>query len=403
MRPGVDVISRALPAPRSAPTDTGVAFVVGPTATSDEPYALVHSLTEFVAVFGARAGGEVTYDAADVYFREGGSKLYVAPTNYTAAVAASSSRARTKADADVDAQVVDAPTQGALDRLTADLGPGQVFAADPALAGVADTQSALLAHAAATNRVALLSTPDGTAATLAAAGTALQAASNGRYGALFGPSAIVPGVVAGTTRTVPYAAVQAGIIARNDVAYTPNQASAGVLGQTVYALDVNGRYTDAEYQTLNDAGVNMARLIYGSVRTYGYRAAVDPDASPEWLSFGNGRLNMAIVAQAESVGERFVFSQLDGRRKTIAQFGGELAAVLAPFYDAGALYGETPSQAYDVNVGAQVNTAATIAAGELRAVISVRMSPFAEWVVIEIVKVSTMQSLQAGSGVAVAA
>jgi hypothetical protein len=40
-------------------------------------------MTEFVAAFGDRTGaGQVTYDAADAYFREGGSKLIVAPTNY---------------------------------------------------------------------------------------------------------------------------------------------------------------------------------------------------------------------------------------------------------------------------------------------------------------------------------
>jgi hypothetical protein len=82
-RPGVDVISRALPPPRSAPTDTGVAFIVGATTIFTLPYKLIYSLTEYVAAFGDRTGaGQATYDAVDAYFREGGSKLYVAPTNY---------------------------------------------------------------------------------------------------------------------------------------------------------------------------------------------------------------------------------------------------------------------------------------------------------------------------------
>lgn len=83
-RPGVDVISRALPPPRSAPTDTGVCFIVGPTLLTTLPYKLIHSLTEYVASFGDRTGaGQVTYDAADVYFREGGSALYIASTTYS--------------------------------------------------------------------------------------------------------------------------------------------------------------------------------------------------------------------------------------------------------------------------------------------------------------------------------
>jgi len=395
------------------------------------PYALVHSMTEYVAVFGDRTGGESTYDWADTYFREGGSRLYVASSSFVPGVFGGFTAEPPLGRADFEAmrrdeldayavekgidpsqfstktQIVDAldaagvaplaldPTlQSALDTLTKDLGPGQVAIADGALAGDPANQAALLAHAAKTNRVALLSVVDGNAAALGASGVALQAQQDGRYGALFAPSAVVPGIVAGTTRNVPYTAVEAGIIARNDLAYTPNQPAAGELGQTLYAIDVNGRYTDLEYQTLNESGVNMARVIYGGVRTYGYRSCVD-EATPTWLWFGWARLNMAITAEAEAIGERYVFTQLDGRRRTISQFGGELTAMLAPYYEAGALYGASAEEAYQVDVGVQVNTDATIAAGELHAVISVRMSPGAEWVVIEIVKVATTQALPA--------
>lgn len=413
MRPGVDVISRALPPPRSAPTDTGVAFIVGATVTTNISYKLVHSLTEYVGVFGDRSGvGLATYDAADVYFREGGSQLYVAPTNAVGPFALESGAEyieaelepapKTKASNGVELLAADAGITAALARLTADLGPGQILIADMTLAAVVANQSALLAHAQACNRVALLSCIDGTASTLTNAGTALQNDANARYGALFAPSAVAPGVVAGTTRIVPYAAVVAGIIARNDIAYTPNQPAAGVLGQAVYALDVNGRYTDLEYQNLNVAGVNCARIIYGGVRTYGWRSCVNPTATPQWLDFGWCRLNMALFAEADAIGERYVFSQLDGRRRTISQFGGDLSAMCAPYFDAGALYGTAPEEAYAVDVGLQVNTDATIANGELHAVISLRMSGMAEWVVIEVVKVATNQTLPA-SDAAIAA
>jgi uncharacterized protein len=253
----------------------------------------------------------------------------------------------------------------------------------------------VLAHCAATNRVGLLSCADGDAAALTAAGVALQTDANARYGALFAPSAVLPGMVAGTTRTVPYAAVEAGIIARNDGVYGPNTPAAGTLGQAVYALDINGRYSDADYQTLNESGVDMARLIYGGVRTYGYRTLVDPEATPAWLSLGNARLNMAIVAQAEAIGENYVFTQIDGRGRTLSAFAGELSAMLATFYEEDALYGETPQEAFYVDVGSTVNTPDSIANGELHAVLGVRMSPFAEWVVIEIVKVAVNEALPA--------
>jgi len=407
VRPGVDVISRALPPPASAPTDTGVCFIVGATTNTDTPYALVHSLTEFVDTFGDRGSGasQATYDAVDVYFREGGSQCIVGSTTSTAVFGrADEEEAPAKKGKDApEALVVDAGIANALAGLTADLGPGQILIADATLAAVQANQSALLAHAAACNRVALLTCADGTAAQLQSAGQALQQDANGRYGALFAPSAVVPGVVAGTTRTVPYSAVEAGIIARNDLAYNPNQAAAGVLGQTLYAIDVNGRFSDLDYENLNNAGVNMARIIYGGVRTYGYRALVDPVAAPTWLDFGWARLNMAITAEAEAIGQAFVFSQLDGQRRTISNFGGELAAMLNPFWASGALYGTDPLKAYAVDVGVSVNTDATIANGELHAVLSVRMSGMSEWVEIEIVKVASNQSLPGTAPAAIAA
>jgi hypothetical protein len=433
VRPGVDVISRALPPPRSAPTDTGVAFVIGETVAAMTPappdVGLVRSMTEYVATYGDRGTGpeQTTYDAADVYFREGGAKLYVARTNPGTVTAAAfevppedelqkMSRAEldalatdlgieptqftTKAEvvaalAGASPRVADPGITSALALMTKDLGPGQVFIADPVLAATVDNQSALLAHALANNRVALLSCADGTAAEIEAAATALNTDANARYGALFAPSAIVPGVVAGTTRTVPYSAVEAGIIARNDVTYSPNQPAAGDLGQSMFALDVAAHYTDLEYQTLNDAGASMARLIYGGVRTYGYRSCVDATSQPQWLMFGWARLNMGITAEAEAIGEHYVFSQLDGRGHTLSEFGGDLSAMLLGYYTDDSLFGATPEEAYDVDVGSSVNTPDTIANGELHAVLSVRMSPDAEWVVIEIVKVASNQALPA--------
>jgi phage tail sheath protein FI len=345
--------------------------MVGATSITSGGVQTVRSLTEYEAKFGVRSGGALAYDSADAFFREGGARLTVSPIGGVAAP-------------DLSA---------ALDLLTKDMGPGQVFSG--AAADDADNVL-LLDHAAATNRVAIMSAPDGDATALEASAAALSSEANARYGALFAPSATIPGLAAGTTRHVPYAAIEAGIIARNDGSFNANVPAAGVNGQALYALDLEARYTDQEYEDLNLAGVDMARIVYDGVRTYGYRSVVDP-SGPDgvWLDFGNVRLNMGIVAKAEAIGENYVFTQLDGRRRTISQFGGELRAMLVPYYEAGALYGETADEAFYVDVGSSINTEETIANGELHAVIEVRMSPFAELVVIEIVKVATTQAIAA--------
>lgn len=423
-RPGVVVTSRAEPPPRSAPTDVGMAFMVGATETGADVQE-IHSFTEYQAEFGIRTGFVESFDAAECFFREGGAKLTVArvvagvgglaidpadvPTGTSAevlawvggdpdrarvalAVETGSATPRSTLVASLEAvaggpvpQAAATTVQAALDRLTKDMGPGQVFAAT---ASPEANHASLLAHAAANNRIALLDPdPASAAAALVTLGDGFKDDPTARYGAVFAPSVVVPGLTSADTRTVPASSIVAGIIARNDAAYTANVASAGVKGESRFGIDLTTRYTDAEREDLNDAGIDALRVMLGGVRVYGYRTLADMNSG--WGSLSNARLNMEITAKAEEIGERYLFTQIDGRRVTISQFGADLTGMLLPYYDAGSLYGTTKSDAFYVDVGSSVNTDATIAAGELHAVLALRMSPFAEYVLIEIVKVAT--------------
>ena len=280
----------------------------------------------------------------------------------------------------------------ALAAIPATLGPGQVLA--PGRSANAD-QAAVLAHAAATNRYALL---DGALSanvqSLQSAAALLRGSVQDRYGMLWGPWAVIPGVAPGTTRMVPWSAVQAGLIARNDLAGNPNQAAAGPWGQTQWVIGLAQAFTTADMQAALYSGVCTARSVYGTIEAYAFRSLSDP-AGPNqaWVQANHGRLAMAIVAEGEATGEAFVFSQIDGRGLDIAAFGGALAGDLIRFYNAGALYGDDPTEAFVVNVGSSVNTIAKLADGILSAVVSVRMSPHAELVQITIVKTPITVSL----------
>jgi hypothetical protein len=120
-RPGVVVTSRADVPPRSAPTDAGMAFLVGATE-SGEAVKRVVSMTQYEAEFGQRTGFTDAYDAAETFYREGGSALTVARTN--------------------EGGTADLP--GALAALTKSYGPGQIFV--PGAAGIlSTTHDALIA------------------------------------------------------------------------------------------------------------------------------------------------------------------------------------------------------------------------------------------------------------------
>lgn len=267
-------------------------------------------------------------------------------------------------------------------------------------ATTADAHGGLLEHAGSHNRVALLDAPDSASdTTLIAAADAIRTAvgpATTERGALFAPWVVVPGVVRGTNRTVPPSAGAAGLIARSDsTGGNPNVPAAGDNGVARYAVDVSqAGWTGPVRQTLNEEGVNLFRPMEGGVRLYGYRTLVDPYGGGQpWLSLASARLRMAIEDAAERIGESFMFAQLDGRGHKVAEFNGALTGMLAGFWQMGALYGETSDEAFIVDTGPSVNTPDTLANNELRAAIGLRMSPFAEMVHIEIVKIPITEAL----------
>jgi hypothetical protein len=190
MRPGVDVISRDLPVPRSAPTNTGMWFVVGVTAASGPTVpTLITSLTQYEAVYGLRsaAGAAPLYDAIDAFFHEGGSQVTVM-------------KAATNGGPDIIA---------ALAKFDEKLGPGQVSAPGISTSAVHTAISitcsrragALLEHRAKRDRVA-------------AAATSLRT----RQAARRAGSPATKTVPASRAPRAPSARQpEAGVVARNDV------------------------------------------------------------------------------------------------------------------------------------------------------------------------------------------
>jgi hypothetical protein len=269
------------------------------------------------------------------------------------------------------------------------LGPGQVLApgqTDP------DIHEALLAHAEAHNRVALLDAPNtDVLSSIEAAATAARDTGLGSYGAMFAPWVKVPASASGASRTVPYSAVQAGLEARRDRIASPNVPAAGRKYPLAYAQSLVYEFSDDDRTELIGYGVNTAHSVAGVRETYGYRSLSDPDTDSNWVQFNYSRLRMAIAARAQDIGESFLFSQIDGRGLKLSEFGAAISGMLLDFYVLGSLYGNSPSEAFNVDVGPAVNTPETIAAGELHAIAAVRMSPHGEMIIIEIVKTPITQ------------
>lgn len=387
-RPGTTITRSETRPARGARTATGPRFIAGVTGTADTDAAgarkPVHSLAEYAARFGSRTAhiaaggnGQYMYDEAEFHFKEGGSELFVS--------------VQTAGGVDAAARAANLAT--ALARYTKDLGPGQV--SSPGVTE-APSQLNLANHARDANRIGVLDAPDtANVATLTAAATIAGITQDSeRRAAIFAPWVIVPGVTPGTTRTIPPSTIVAGLMAYNDGrGVSPNQPSAGVLGESSEASGVTQSFIDADRSTLSLNSVNLLRSMYDGVRVYGYRTLADPTADPQWINLASARLFMAIEAELDAVAERFVFRQIDGGGLTITEFGGALTGVLLPYWQRGSLYGATPGEAFRVDVGPNVNTDATVANRELRANVALKTSEFAEEVIIELVKTRITEAL----------
>lgn len=480
-RPGVEVYNRTAVPARGVESDTGVFFMGGisPKGPTDKGYEL-NNMADFERIFGTRSAlYATTYDAADAFFREGGTRLVFtraigpaaavdtvalngagaaaaiavdswgqADTNITMSVVAgtlagtfvlvvfdnaveversydladpaaavgwalNSGYIRVRATGAVNpivqgptalaagtddrANITDTQRLAAINRIPKGKGPGQV--AYPG-STTATMQDGIVNHAKTNHRFALLDGADTSSnTTLASAADAVRASANipgdgPSYAAIFAPWIVVPGVVTGTSRTIPPTAIAAALIARNDGATgNPNEPAAGANGETRYSIDLSQpEWTDAVREALNTKGVNVFRTVQGRIRLYGYRTLTETYDTPN-LPIGSARTRMAVSSRADGIGEQFLFKQIDGRGRTIAEFAGALTGMLHGFWQLGALYGESPEEAFLVETGPSVNTVTTLGNNELRAVIAMRTSPFGELVRFEIVAVPVTQSL----------
>lgn len=285
-----------------------------------------------------------------------------------------------------DAATADSDTPAALAAFVDTYGPGQVSYPG---AYSATVWANLTNHASANNRIAVLDVnPARTATQLATDVNTLQASgADVTRAGIFGPWLIVPGTSAAYfNRTVAPSALAAAKMSVNDQSNDCNVPAAGLTnGAARYASNVAVTYSASDRALLNNNGVNVIRLVptTNTIAVYGFRTA---SFDPNWTYLNNSRMRMQLIYAFDRVAETYVFSQIDGRGQIFARFGGALAGVCQNYWMRGSLYGATSNAAFSVNTGKTVNTPATIAAGQLNAQVSLKMSPFAEYVTVNVTK-----------------
>ena len=295
--------------------------------------------------------------------------------------------------------------QTALAVFPSTLGPGQVLAPGQVNSTLSGISSALATHANANNRVAVCNLDDNVAASVAITnlGT-IGTSAVGTWSGFWAGNRNIAGVTAGTTRSVSPDSVIAGLCAQSDTTGNQNIVPAGVnyplVNATTPTSMVSGApydtYSPADLATLNAAGINTFQQVNGLPCNYGFVTPVLIGTDQVYWQFNHARLRMALVAQAQIVGQPFVFAQIDGQGNKAAQFGMALQAMLLPYATAGALWappGTAPQNAFVVDTGSDVNTPASEAAGQLNATITVSFSYYAQNVNIQINVVPITQAV----------
>ncbi|MCU1676108.1 MAG: Phage tail sheath protein [Frankiales bacterium] len=276
---------------------------------------------------------------------------------------------------DDHANILDANYQTAINGLDRRLGPGMVSIPG----ATTDTLHEIVAQHCKTfgrhNLNDLVDVAASAASSLVTSAAALRTSTAATKASTGAPWLITP-----DGREVPPTGAVAGLVARQFLKTgNPNQAAAGDEGELRWHVGLT-HDLESVAETLNDAGVNLFRDVdgQGTLQLYGFRTVVNPVTDKLNLQLSNVLLDMYITARAKKIGASMEFRQIDGKGLLASIYGGRLDAMLRELYDLGALYGETPGEAYQVDVGPSVNTPTTAAAGQLKAKIAARRSQFAE-------------------------
>ena len=361
---GVQVNTRVSPATSGPLTATGTLHLAGPATPVPSSILEFHQLADFEGAVSDRsvAANVPSWDALDVFFREGGNHVFFG--GYTT-------------DYGDGLTMLDDPRKG----------PGNLAVVGGALTYDTTLYEDMQSVCSNCNRVAIRDVASGDDVTAMEAKGALTPVHDD-LGATFGPWPTVPGpagVFGAGPRVVPASVVIAALCNRVDTAGNPNRAAAGPAWPLQYVTDFYNP-TDAERSALFTAGVNAFGDVYDILQNYGFQTNIpqsEAENNPFW-QFNCSRARMYLKDRAQRRGSNYMFSPIDGKGRTAAKLQGDIEAECFALYQADGLFGDTAQDAYSVTV---TETLQNIAQGELHASAEVVFSLHARAVIIDLVTV----------------
>jgi len=281
----------------------------------------------------------------------------------------------------------------ALNTFTSNLGPGAVCTPGHYDASL---RTALLAHAAENNRIAIMSfAKDDTYEDAISDVASYSGADDAEFGAFFFPWVKVPnGSLTMVTPPEGYVCAKRARIHNQFGAWNPY---AGERTEASYVTGVYQSLSKTAADALDAGFINPVRVINGTVRVYGARSASD-DTSNFRFIMAREVLNQ-ITYEAESALEALLFLPIDGRKSTFARVQATLVAIMDRIRIGGGLYeafdanGKQIDQGYTVQVNDANNPLTQLATGVIKAKIGARVSSIGDTIEVEITKSNLTASL----------
>ena len=247
----------------------------------------------------------------------------------------------------------------------------------------------LLDHAARTGKVALLALPaTATPDEAVVAAASLAADPNGAYGGIFYPHLIIPD--GGATRTISPEGYIGAVRARahRDTGFW--QVPAGDRARTRWALGTNVTVDTDLNNTLAESLVNGIATTGAKVRLYGWQSL---SADREGLGMLTARdaLNN-LTLSVKTILEPFVFDTNDSKGHLRSYVESAVVGVLDPIAKRNGFYaltldGQEIDPGYRVSVDTSLNPLTAAAENKVVVAVSIRLSPTAQLIQVEIIKV----------------
>lgn len=224
----------------------------------------------------------------------------------------------------------------------------------------------------------LVITTDGT-------GIHRPAADKKGYGGFYFPwievADMKPKAAAGARIQIPPSGHLAGIYSRSDAERGVHKAPANevILG----ALGLRYKVSKILQKSLNPQGVNCIRPFDGTIKVWGARTlASDPAGDPEWVYLNVRRLFNYLRESIDKGTQWVVFEP--NAPGLWAKITRNITAFLTNVWRAGALFGNTPQEAFYVKCDAETNPPEVRDLGQVVAEIGVAVVKPAEFVIFRI-------------------